>query len=325
MKKIFVTGGSGFVGQNVIPILISNGFDVYAIARSDKSAKFVEKLGAKPVKDNLTALTETTKNALRECEYVLHSAAHMDFTYDPEPFMKLNVEATQNLLNLSKQAGIKKFIYISAAPVVPGSPIIKLTEDKAQKGLPKALYPRTKAIAERKVLEANSKDFITLSLRPPAIWGPDNHHFEDLLQNVKNGKWRWIGGGEQILSTIHVKNLASAILSAVNSTEGGEAYFVTDGERRSMKSFFKDMLEAQGLNPGDKILPLWVASFVANTAEVVWKTLNLTSRPPVAPLMIRLMGKEFSVSDEKARNLLGYKNAISIDEGIEELKRKLST
>ncbi|MEM9831028.1 MAG: NAD-dependent epimerase/dehydratase family protein [Bacteroidota bacterium] len=323
MKKIFVTGGSGFVGQNVIPILISNGFDVYAIARSDKSAKFVEKLGAKPVKDNLTALTATTKNALRECEYVLHSAAHMDFTYDPEPFMKLNVEATQNLLNLSKQAGIKKFIYISAAPVVPGSPIIKLTEDKAQKGLPKALYPRTKAIAERKVLEANSKDFITLSLRPPAIWGPDNHHFEDLLQNVKNGKWRWLGGGEQILSTIHVKNLASAILAAVNSTEGGEAYFVTDGERRSMKSFFKDMLEAQGLNPGDKILPLWVASFVANTAEVIWKTLNLTSRPPVAPLMIRLMGKEFSVSDEKARNLLGYKNAISIDEGIEELKRKL--
>lgn len=323
MKKVFVTGGSGFVGQNVIPILISKGFDVYAIARSDRSAKFVKKLGAKLVRDDLTALTEATSKVLKKCNYVLHSAAYMDFTYDPEPFMKLNVEATQHLLQLSREAGIHKFIYISAAPVVPGSPIIQLTEDKAQKGLPKALYPRTKAIAEQKVLEANSIDFMTLSLRPPAIWGPNNHHFEDLLKNVKNGKWRWIGGGEQILSTIHVKNLANAILSAFDANKGGEAYFVTDGERRSMKSFFKDMLEAQGLNPGDKTLPLWIASFAANSVEVIWKTFNLKSRPPVAPLMIRLMGKEFSISDEKARKELGYKNAISIKDGIEELRNKL--
>lgn len=97
---------------------------------------------------------------------------------------------------------------------------------------------------------------------------------------------------------------------------------MTDGEHRSMKSFFKDMLEAQGLQPGDKVLPLWIASFAANTAEFIWKTLSLKSRPPVAPLMVRLMGKEFSVSDEKARQLLGYKNTISIEEGMEELKIK---
>jgi len=323
MKKVFLTGGSGFVGQNIIPILISNGYEVYAIARSDKSAKFVTKLGAKAVKDDLTALTEVTKKALKQCEYVLHSAAHMDFTYDPKPFIELNIEATQNLLKFSKEAGVKRFVYISAAPVVPGSPIINLSEDKAGKGLPKALYPKTKAIGEQKVLEFHTKDFSTIALRPPAIWGPDNHHFEDLLKNVKNGNWRWIGGGNQILSTIHVKNLGNAILSAFDSSIGGKAYFVTDGERRSMKSFFKDMLEAQGLTPGDKILPLWIAKFAANTTEIIWKLFRLKSRPPVAPLMIRLMGNEFSVSDEKARKELGYKNAITINEGIEELKRKL--
>ena len=322
MKKVFVTGGSGFVGQNIIPILISNGFEVYAIARSDKSAKFVQQLGAKAIKDDLTDLSIATKNALKECDYVLHSAAHMDFTYDPKPFMDLNVKATQNLLKFSKEAGIKKFIYISAAPVVPGSPIVNLTEDQAGIGLPTALYPRTKAIGEQKVLEANSTNFQTLSLRPPAIWGPDNHHLGDLMKNVSNGKWRWIGGGEQILSTIHVKNLGNAILSAFDSNIGGQAYFVTDGERRSMKSFFKGILEAQGLNPGDKVLPLWIAKFAANTTETIWKFFNIKSRPPVAPLMIRLMGNEFSVSDEKARKELGYKNSITIDEGIEELRKK---
>ncbi len=324
MKKIFLTGGSGFVGQNIIPILIANGYEVQALARSSKSIKLVSKLGAKPIKDDLTDLSESTQHSLKECDYVLHSAALMDFTYDPKPFYDLNVIATQNLLKLSRAANIEKFIYISAAPVIPGSPIVNLSEDQAGKELPSALYPKTKAIGEQEVLNANDKSFQTISLRPPAIWGPDNHHFDDLLENVKNGKWRWIGGGNQILSTIHVKNLGNAILASFNSDIGGEAFFVTDGERRSMKSFFKSILEAQGLNPGDKVLPLWIASIVANSIEVIWKTFNLKSRPPVAPLMIRLMGKEFSVSDEKARKELKYNNAISIDEGIKELKNTVT-
>ncbi len=321
MKKIFVTGGSGFVGQNIIPILIDNGYEVEALARSNKSLKIVSKLGAKPIKDDLYDLSRSTKESLKQCDYVLHSAALMDFTYDPKPFYDLNVIATQKLLKLSREAKIEKFIYISAAPVVPGSPIINLTEEQAGKGLPKALYPKTKAIGEQEVLNANDKTFQTISLRPPAIWGPNNHHYDDLLENVQNGKWRWIGGGNQILSTIHVKNLGNAILASFNSDIGGKAFFVTDGERRSMKSFFKGVLEAQGLNPGDKVLPLWIASIAANSIELIWKTFNVKSRPPVAPLMIRLMGKEFSVSDTKARKELKYKNAISIDEGIEELKK----
>ena len=322
MKKVFVTGGSGFVGQNIIPILIAHGYEVYAIARSDQSAKFVEALGAKAVRDDLTALSSNTQKALQACDYVLHSAAHMDFTYDPKPYFALNIEATENLLKFAKRAGIQKFIYISAAPVVPGSPIVNLTEDKAGEGLPTALYPRTKAIAERKVLQSNTKDFITIALRPPAIWGPDNHHLDDLMKSVKSGNWRWIGGGNQILSTIHVKNLGNAILAAFASELGATAYFVTDGERKSMKSLFKGILEAQGLNPGDKVLPLWIAKFAASTIERIWKLFGIKSRPPVAPLMIRLMGNEFSVSDEKARRELGYKNKISIEEGMAELRRK---
>jgi len=324
VKKIFVTGGSGFVGQNIIPILIAHGYEVQALARSNKSIKLVSKLGAKPIKGDLTDLSESAKEALHQCDYVLHSAALMDFTYDPKPFYDLNVKATQNLLNLSREARIEKFIYISAAPVVPGSPIVNQTEDQAGKELPTALYPKTKAIGEQKVLGANTGTFRTISLRPPAIWGPNNHHFDDLLENVQNGKWRWIGGGNQILSTIHVKNLGNAILASFNSDIGGQAFFVTDGERRSMKSFFKGVLEAQGLNPGDKVLPLWIASIAANLVELIWKTFSLKSRPPVAPLMIRLMGKEFSVSDEKARKELNYRNAISIDEGIEELKKTMT-
>ncbi|MEL7006398.1 MAG: NAD(P)-dependent oxidoreductase, partial [Bacteroidota bacterium] len=262
--KIFVTGGSGFVGQNVIPVLLQNGYEVHALSRSQASSEKIKNIGAIPVMDDLTAMSDNTERALKDCEMVLHIAAHMDFTYDPKPYYTINIEATKKLLELSKRAGIKKFIYISAAPVVPGSPVVNLKENEAGEELPRALYPKTKAIAERAVLAANNNNFKTISLRPPAIWGPNNHHYEMLFDNVRNGKWRWIGGSHQILSTIHVKNLGNAILSALKSDVGGEAFFVTDGDRRSMRTTFGSIMEAYNLEPGVKELPRGVAVFMAH-------------------------------------------------------------
>ncbi|HAA20529.1 MAG TPA: hypothetical protein DCR93_13455 [Cytophagales bacterium] len=321
--KIFVTGGSGFVGQNVIPELIKSGHEIHALVRGTLSAEKVKKVGAIPVMDDLTALSKNTEHALHQTEAVLHIAAHMDFTYDPKPYYSINVEATEKLLELAKHCGIGKFIYISAAPVVPGSPIVNLTEDQARKDLPRELYPKTKAIAEKAVLAANSDTFKTISLRPPAIWGPDNHHYEMLLDRAKKGKWRWIGGSHQVLSTIHVKNLASAMQSALASDIGGEAFFVTDGDRRPMRKTFSEIMKAYDIEPGEKELPRSMAVFMAHLFGGLWKSLGFKSRPPVAPLMIRLMATEFSVSDQKARHVLGYKNVISFEEGIRELRNNL--
>jgi len=321
-KKIFFTGGSGFVGQNIIPVLIENGYEVLAIARSPESAEKVKQVGAQAVRDDLAQLSQNTVEALQQCEIVVHSAAYMDFNYEKEKFYTINVDATKRLLALAKANGIQRFIYISAAPVVPGSPIVNLSEAEAKSGLPKALYPKTKAIAEQAVLAANALNFTTLSLRPPAIWGPDNPHLAEAIERVEAGKWVWIGGGHQILSTIHVKNLAAAVLAAIENGRGGEAYFVTDGDRRSMRTSFSAIFKAQGLAPGDREIPLGVAAFLANTFDFIWKTLGLKSRPPVPPLAIRLMAREFSVSDAKARRELQYENVITFEEGIAELAKK---
>ena len=320
--KLFFTGGSGFVGQNVIPVLLEQGFEVFALARSKTSARKVKQSGAKPILDDLENLSLNSRKALEECECVVHSAAYMDFTFDPKPYFALNVNATKELLALAKGAGIKKFVYISAAPVVPGSPIIKLSEQDATDQLPKDLYPKTKALAEKAVLKANSPTFKTVSIRPPAIWGPDNHHYEELFDNVKSGRWRWIGGGHQILSTIHVKNLASAVVAALHSDKSGSAYFVTDGDYRSMRTTFSEIMKAYGLDPGEKELPRGVANLMASLCAVIWKTFRLKSRPPIAPLMIRLMATEFSVDDRKARDELGYENVLSFEEGVEQLKHR---
>lgn len=312
------------MGQHMIPFLIRHKYEVMALCRSEAAAQKVRAVGGIPIMDDLTSLSTRTASALEECEAVVHSAAYMDFNYESELFYQINVEATKTLLEMAESRGVKKFIYISAAPVVPGSPIENLTEDRANPGLPRDLYPKTKAIAERTVLAKNTPNFKTISLRPPAIWGPDNHHMEEVFERVKAGKWRWIGGSHQILSTIHIDNLSSAVIAALKSDLGGEAYFVTDGDRRSMRTTFSAIFKAHGLEPGNKEFPLGIAALFAGIFDFIWRLFRLKSRPPVPALAVRLMGREFSVSDQKARKELGYKNVIHFEEGVRALARSKS-
>ena len=68
-KSIFFTGGSGFVGQNMIPILKKQGYHIFALSRSEKAAQKVEAVGATPVMDNLLSLSSNTQKATSTIRY----------------------------------------------------------------------------------------------------------------------------------------------------------------------------------------------------------------------------------------------------------------
>lgn len=78
MKKVFVTGGSGFVGQTLIPTLITNGYQVHALARSAEAIQKVERLGAIAIKGDLND-SKALASGVEECETVFHLAASVDF------------------------------------------------------------------------------------------------------------------------------------------------------------------------------------------------------------------------------------------------------
>ena len=182
-------------------------------------------------------------------------------------------------------------------------------------------YSQTKLAAEKLVLAANAPDFQCIVLRPPAIWGPHNHSAEEIIEMARQGKWRWIGKGKHCLSTIHVQNLNAAIGAAMQNGKGGEVYFVTDGQKRPIKESFGRIIEAHGVSAGDKSVPRGLALGLAKSIGFFYRLFGIKSRPPLAPVMVYLMGTEFTVNDAKARRELGYRNAISVEEGLEELRQ----
>lgn len=101
MKQVFVTGGSGFVGQNLIPMLIAQGYRVKALARSEKALRVVERLGAVAVQGDLNEVQDLTKG-VKDCETVFHLAASVDFFSSPKELKKIHVDATELLLSVAQ-------------------------------------------------------------------------------------------------------------------------------------------------------------------------------------------------------------------------------
>jgi len=317
MKQVFVTGGSGFVGQNLIAMLIDKGYKVKALARSQKAVSIVQNLGATAIKGDLDSLT-VIADGMKDCETVFHLAASVDFFAIESVLRKLHVISTENLLSTAKKAGIKKFIYLGAASVIMnGKPISNADESFVSNNIIDG-YSRTKLEAEQLVLGANTHLFETISIRPPLIWGKgDPNTLAGVIETVKKGRMQFINGGKHRLVTCHVINVCHALILADRSIgTGGKAYFINDSEISVFKEFIKKYVGTQGVIVPDKEVSLKVAKRIALIMEFIWKTFKLKGHPPLYKGLVNILGLEFITSDKKARHELGYLPVISIQDGL---------
>jgi nucleoside-diphosphate-sugar epimerase len=319
--KAFVTGGSGFVGRNLIAALRGAQHEVVALARSPAAAAAVEAAGAAPVSGDLTD-TGILAAAMNGCALVFHAAAHVE-EWGPESlFEQVNVVGTENVLAAARKAGVRRVIHVSTESVLAdGAPIIAATEARPYPGAWAGPYPRTKARAEKLLLEASQADLETVAVRPRFVWGAgDTTLLPKLLHLVASGRWMWIEGGRYPTSTCHVRNLCQGLLDAAARGTPGQAYFVTDGPPLEFRSFVTRILETQGVTAPDKSLPRWVARAAARACERAWRTLRLSGMPPVTRTAVALVGQEVTVSDEKARRELGYAPVVTLEEGLREMR-----
>ncbi len=202
----FVTGGSGFVGSRLISRLRREGWQVRALARSATSEAKVRSLGATPVLGELND-EQSMRTALAGCEIVFHVAAHFKLWGEPEVFNRVNVEGTRAVVNAAAAtASVRRVVAVSAAAVVMGDPEPMLNVEETLPLQTRAFSPygSSKAEGERILLAANRvrPGLETIALRPPFVWGKDMPTLDHMVETVKAGRWQWVSGGQQAMSTI---------------------------------------------------------------------------------------------------------------------------
>lgn len=317
--RIFITGGSGFVGGAAIAAL-SMAHDIGALSRSEKSDADIKAKGGAPVRGDLETVSA---DMVRGAGAVVHCAAFVEEWGPYETYHAVNVTGTERLLAAAKAAGVRRFIHIGTeAALFHGQAMADIDETYPLAPHSPFPYSRTKALAEMAVAKANdpANGFETIILRPRLIWGEGDKTILPVVKAMADaGKFMWIDEGRAMTSTTHIDNLVVAIELALTKGRPGEAYFVVDGPPARFREFLTRYLATVGVALPEKSLPGALVRFIANVTEPLFRLAGSKAPPPVTRFAAHIMSRDCTIRDDKARADLGYRPVITLEEGLARL------
>ncbi|MEU5698051.1 NAD-dependent epimerase/dehydratase family protein [Streptomyces aurantiacus] len=306
MAQTFVTGGSGFIGQVLVRRLIDEGHSVRALVRSQASAEKVSALGAEPVRGELTDPT-TWRDQVAGSDVVFHLAAETDVTADRERHELVSVRGTQAAVDAARYAQVPRFVHCgSEAALLAGDPLVDVDETAPLRPDSEAAYCAVKAAAEKIVLDANAPGFATVSIRPRFVWGPDSILTDSLAAAAKAGQFAWIDGGRHTTDVTFVENAVEGLVLGWRRGRPGQAYFVTDRHRVSLREFLETLFEIHGV---DTPIP----------------ELDVETAAREVPVPVRwFLGQSCTLRTDKAVAELGYEPIVSHAAGLDAVRNSLA-
>jgi len=258
--KIFVSGGTGFIGSYLVRRLLADGHDVLALVRSLKAVEKIRELGAEPVEGDLSVPGQW-QDSVGECDSVVHCAAMVGDWGSKIEFWNVNVEGTRHMVEAA--AGkVDRFVHISSIAAHRGQGLRNESTQAIRGGHP---YSDTKAAAEEVVEGAVEEGLNAQLVRVANVYGPgDPHVLPRILEQVSRGSFVIVGDGSQPSSMIYIDDVVDAI-SAILMTdcEPGERFLVTDQNAPAIREAIQIAFGALDIEPKIIRLPKWLAMLVA--------------------------------------------------------------
>lgn len=242
MKKVLITGASGFIGSFLVEEALRQGFVVYAGIRKTSSRRFLQQPELKFVELDFSSpplLLEQLNRAVQEhggFDYIIHNAGITQARTQKE-FHTVNFHYTQYLVESVKACGmpLKKFVLISSlASFGPGNAASLKPIDHSDECRPVSDYGKSKLKAAQHLATSGLP---WLSVHPTGVYGPRDKGFFQFIKLVNRGLEPYVGRHAQSLSLIYVKDLARAVVALLSAPAVNQAFLVSDG-----RTYAKDQI-----------------------------------------------------------------------------------
>ncbi|MDB5614472.1 MAG: epimerase [Devosia sp.] len=319
IRRIFLTGGSGYIGRNLIRHFHGKGIPIMALARSPSSAQKVSDLGAEPFSGDL--FSANLVEGMAGCDVLIHAAADLNHGVGGKAQHRVNEDGTRAVFDAAKAAGILRAIMVSTESVLAdGRPLVNVDESRPFPRRPAGSYSSSKARAERLALSFNEAGMTVIAIRPRMVWGRDDTTaLPQLLGAVQSGQFAWISKGDYLTSTIHIANLCAGIERAILKGKDGEVYFLADELPVQFRRFVTDMLATQGVAAPPKSIPRIILRLIADLGAVLHRASRGGFVPPLTLQAYATSAVEITLNIEKARRDLGYEPIVSREAGLAEM------
>jgi len=305
---VAVTGGTGFIGRHLVARLVARGDQVRYLTRKKAPE---DTPGAFAYMGSLDSSPDELRRFVDGADVVYHCAAEL---HNEARMLSTNVLGTANL---AAAAGgeIGRWVQLSSTGIYGVVRYGDINEDSPIN--PMNAYEKSKSESEHLVLTAAEKQgFECVVLRPSNVYGPDmpNQSLFQWIRAIDRGMFFFIGGRGAAANYIPVENVVDALLlcGAAALPVNGRVYIVSD--HRTIEDFVEIIAASLGRGTPRKRLPKALA----------WLAVALAALIPNAPLtssrLIALTNRAVFRAD-RIESELGYKNVLSMEEGIGELAR----
>lgn len=307
-RRALVTGATGGLGLALTAALIEAGYSVWATGRSVSAGERLKAMGADFVSGDLLSM-----DLARLCEgvdAVFHAAA-LSSPWGPEAvFQRINVEATEALVQAARTVGCDAFIFVSSPSIYAAfRDQVGLTEDSPlpRRGL--NAYARTKKAAEDHVLAADRPGFRTVAIRPRALIGPDDTVLlPRILKLVRRGTLPVFRGGIAQIDLTDVRDAAQALVLADRHREavGGRPVNISGGRPIGIVDLASRLAEALGVRPRLIPAPMPLMHGLAAASEAICSILPGRPEPTLTPYTLSTLAFSQTFDLSFARAALGY-------------------
>ena len=224
MKKIFITGGGGYIGTRLVPYLLKKKYFV-TVYDTFWFGNFLKKnKNLKIIKGDIRN-TNKLKKACRNHEYFLHLACisnDSSFELNNNLSKSINFKAFEPMVKAAKSSGVKRFIYASSSSVYGVSKKKNVRENHPL--LPLTLYNKFKGLCEPILFKYTDKDFTGVIFRPATVCGFSERLRLDLSVNILtnfgfNKSYIKVFGGDQLRPNLHILDYCDAVLKLIKANK----------------------------------------------------------------------------------------------------------
>jgi len=306
--KVFLTGGTGFIGGHVARKLRARGDEVRALVPNAAKGEGLAEIGCELARGDLSDKAALA-SVMQGNDAVIHGAAiyEIGIPGSERPAMhEANVVGTENVLRAALEAGIPKVVYISTVGAFGNTRGEVVDEDYEHPGTGfTSYYEQTKyeahQIAKRLIADEGLPAVI---VQPGGVYGPDDHSaIGQQMNQFLAGRMPFLVFPDLGFNMVHVDDVADGILLTLDKGEAGEAY-VLGGQITTMREAMETLARVSGRKAPRRTLPTGVMKAMTPVGPLVGKVMG--QKPNLREIISSADGVTYWAKHDKAMAALDY-------------------
>jgi dihydroflavonol-4-reductase len=306
--RVFVTGGTGFIGGHVVRRLRERGDEVVALVRTPEKGVALEAEGCELAAGTL-ADKDVIRTAMEGCDAAIHGAAIYEVGVPDSQHRAMyeaNVIGTENMLGAALEAGLGRVVYISTVAAFGNTRGQVVDEGYEHPGTSfTSYYEETKVEAHRLAKRLIADEGLPcVIVQPGGVYGPDDHSaLGQQMNQFLAGRMPLIAFPETGFNMVHVDDVAAGVLLALDEGGVGEAY-VLGGQITTMRELIQTLARVSDKRPPKRALPTGLMKAMTPLGPLVGKVMN--QGPNLRELISSADNVTFWAKHDKAVAELGY-------------------